>query len=59
LFEGDDDFDAEEVEDMRKDDLRPCTRDGLFVEQEREWLLDQGKQPSPAATGLANRWNEK
>jgi len=33
-------FDAEEVEDMRKDDIRQCTRDLLLVEQAREWLLD-------------------
>ena len=33
-------FDAEEVEDMRKDDIRQCTRDLLLVERAREWLLD-------------------
>lgn len=33
-------FDAEEVEDMRKDDIRHCTRDLLLVERAREWLLD-------------------
>lgn len=43
LFEGDDEFDAEEVEDMRKDDIRQCTRDLLIVEQAREWLLDKDK----------------
>ena len=43
LFEGDDEFDAEEVEDMRKDDIRQCTRDLLLVEQAREWLLDKDK----------------
>lgn len=43
LFEGDDEFDAEEVEDMRKDDIRQCTRDLLLVEQAREWLLDKNK----------------
>ena len=32
-------FDAEEVEDMRKDDIRQCTRDLLLVERAREWLL--------------------
>lgn len=43
LFEGDDEFDAEEVEDMRKDDIWQCTRDLLLVEQAREWLLDKDK----------------
>ncbi|MDP7205561.1 MAG: hypothetical protein QGH11_08335 [Pirellulaceae bacterium] len=33
-------FDAEEVEDMRKDDIRQCTRDLLLVERAREWLLE-------------------
>lgn len=35
-------FDAEEIEDMRKDDIRQCTRDLLLVEQAREWLLEDG-----------------
>ena len=34
-------FDAEEVEDMRKDDIRCCTRDLLLVERAREWLLEE------------------
>lgn len=34
-------FDAEEVEDMRKDDIRQCTRDLLLVERAREWLLGE------------------
>jgi hypothetical protein len=34
-------FDAEEVEDMRKDDIRQCTRDLLLVERAREWLLNE------------------
>ena len=34
-------FDAEEVEDMRKDDIRQCTRDLLLVERAREWLLEE------------------
>jgi hypothetical protein len=34
------DFDAEEIEDMRKDDIRQCTRDLLLVEQAKEWLLE-------------------
>jgi hypothetical protein len=32
-------FDAEEVEQMRKDDIRQCTRDLLLVERARELLL--------------------
>ena len=40
LFDGDDETDAEEVEDMRKDDIRQCTRDLLLVERAREWLLE-------------------
>jgi hypothetical protein len=34
-------FDAEEIEDMRKDDIRHCTRDLLLVERAREWLLEE------------------
>ena len=34
-------FDAEEIEDMRKDDIRRCTRDLLLVERAREWLLEE------------------
>ena len=34
-------FDAEEVEDMRQDDIRQCTRDLLLVERAREWLLGE------------------
>jgi hypothetical protein len=33
-------FDAEEVEEMRKDDIRQCTRDLLLVERARDWLLE-------------------
>ena len=40
LFDCDDEFDAEEVEDMRKEDIRQCTRDLLLVERVREWLLE-------------------
>jgi len=36
-------FDAEEVEDMRQDDIRQCTRDLLLMERAREWLLDEGE----------------
>ena len=35
-------FDAEEVEEIRKDDIRQCTRDLLLVERAREWLPDEG-----------------
>ena len=35
------DFDAEEIEDMRKEDIRQCTRDLLLVERAREWLLGE------------------
>ena len=38
-------FDAEEVEDMRKEDIRQCTRDLLLVERAREWLLDDEQTP--------------
>ncbi len=41
--DGDDETDAEEVEDMAKDDIRQCTRDLLLVEWARELLLDEGK----------------
>jgi hypothetical protein len=33
-------FDAEEIEEMRKHDIRQCTRDLLLVERAREWLLE-------------------
>jgi hypothetical protein len=35
-------YDAEEVEDMRQDDIRECARDLLLVERAREWLLEEG-----------------
>lgn len=34
-------FDAEEVEEIRRDDIRQCTRDLLLVEWAREWLLEE------------------
>lgn len=34
-------FDAEEVEDMRKDDIRRCTRNLLLMERAKEWLLEE------------------
>ena len=42
LFDGDEETDAEEVEDMRRDDIRQCTRELLLVERAREWLLEEG-----------------
>jgi hypothetical protein len=33
-------FDEKEIEAMRKDDIRQCTRDLLLVERAREWLLE-------------------
>lgn len=36
-------FDAEEIEDMRKEDIRQCTRDLLLVERAKEWLLEDGQ----------------
>lgn len=40
LFEDDDEFDAAEVEEMRRDDIRQSTRDLLLVERAKEWLLE-------------------
>ena len=37
-------FDAEEVEGMRKNDIRQCTRDLLLVERAREWLLEDQQE---------------
>lgn len=37
-------FDADEIEDMRQDDIRKCTRDLLLVERAREWLLEDGEK---------------
>ena len=36
-------FDAEEVEDMRREDIRQCTRDLLLIERAREWLLEDSE----------------
>lgn len=36
-----DEYSAEVVEEMRKDDIRRCTRDLLLVERSREWLLEE------------------
>ncbi len=38
-----DQCDAEEIEEMRKDDIRQCTRDLLLVERAREWLLEEAQ----------------
>lgn len=40
LFDDDEETSAEEVEDIRKNDIRQCTRDLLLIEQAREWLLE-------------------
>lgn len=34
-------FDTEEIEEMRKDDIRQCTRDLLLVERARDWLREE------------------
>ena len=34
------DVTPDEVEEMRKDDIRQCTRDLLLVERAREWLVE-------------------
>ena len=44
LFDGDEETDAEEVEEMRRDDIRQCTRDLLLVERAKEWLLEDGRE---------------
>jgi hypothetical protein len=36
-------FSPEEIEDMRKDDIRQCSRDLLMVERAKEWLLDEAE----------------
>jgi hypothetical protein len=33
-------FDAEEIEEMRRDDIRQCTRDLMLAERAKEWLLE-------------------
>jgi hypothetical protein len=40
LFDGDDETTPDEVEDMRRDDIRQCTRDLLLIERAREWLVE-------------------
>lgn len=40
LFDDDKETDREEVEDMRRDDIRQCTRDLLLMERAKEWLLE-------------------
>ena len=34
-------FDAEEIEEMRQDDIRQSTRDLLLVERAKDWLLEE------------------
>ena len=41
LFEGDDEYRADDIEIMRKEDIRESARDLLLVEQAREWLLEE------------------
>ena len=41
MFDEDEETDAEEVEDMRKNDIRRCSRDLLLLERAREWLLEE------------------
>jgi len=41
LFEGDDETEPDEVEEMQREDIRQCTRDLLLVERAREWLLEE------------------
>jgi hypothetical protein len=33
-------FNAEEIKEMRTDDISQCTRDLLLIERAREWLLE-------------------
>ena len=40
IFEDDEETDPEEIEDLRREDIRRCTRDLLLVERAREWLLE-------------------
>jgi hypothetical protein len=40
LFDGDEETEPDEVEDMRRDDIRQCTRELLLIERAREWLLE-------------------
>jgi hypothetical protein len=40
LDEDDEEYDPEEIEEMRQDDIRRCTRDLLLIEQARGWLLE-------------------
>jgi hypothetical protein len=34
-------YDADEIEDMRKDDIRQSARDLLLVERAKDWLLEE------------------
>jgi hypothetical protein len=42
LFDGDEETEPDEVEDMRRDDIRQCTRELLLIERAKEWLLEEG-----------------
>lgn len=41
LFDGDNETDTEEIEELRREDIRQCTRDLLLVELAKEWLLSE------------------
>ena len=43
-FDGDEETTPDEVEDMRKHDIRQCTRDLLLVERAKEWLLEGNEE---------------
>lgn len=50
------DVTPEEVEEMRKEDIRQCTRDLLLVERAKEWLLgDEGDSASLGETEQEDR----
>tara|TARA_A100001391_G_scaffold166730_1_gene126929 strand:- start:17 stop:226 length:210 start_codon:yes stop_codon:yes gene_type:complete len=44
LFNGDSAFDPEEMQDMRRHDIRQCTRELLPVERAKQWLLETGDE---------------
>ena len=41
LFEGDDEYSADDIEIMRKEDIRESACDLLLVARAREWLLEE------------------
>lgn len=58
LFDEDDETDAEDVEDMRKNDIRQCTRDLLLTERAREWLLQDGPAFGVGLAGWSSNMQE-